>query len=441
MLSRILATDSAAVPASHAGGNSENSSVARPRDLQAALRGDDPVDVAGVGLAEASRRPRRGARRARRRGPRPARRSGVRRHGGVGRGALVTGVGASWKLSYSSISTSPAAPETQVRTVSPGVSCTSPVRRSRTRAGAQLPDAGVADAHAAAVGQQRAGRLAGHHQRGAGTGVGGDPAGGERDAAAGAVGRRPGRVGRTARCAARRSRRRAPSARSARRAGRPARRPRSGGPPSRARRRRARPGVSRPSAAVCRSTSRSPVERGELAQLGRRTRGRPACGRSARAPRRPGRRDRVAARSRSMPMTGVMPLPAVTNSSFSGTGSGSTNSPAGGPIRSSVPTGVRCASAPDTVPPGTAVTVTASTAVVRAGGDRVGAPLPHAVEPGADPDELAGPVRGYASGRCAAAAWWCRRSPGAARPPGRAARWWTTAGSACRAGRRAAAAG
>ena len=68
----------------------------------------------------------------------------------------------------------------------------------------------------------------------------------------------------------------------------------------------------------------------------------------------------VAASSRSMPMTGVMPLPAVTNSSFSGTGSGSTNSPAGGPIRSSVPTGVCWASAPDTAPPGTAVTVMAS---------------------------------------------------------------------------------
>ena len=61
-----------------------------------------------------------------------------------------------------------------------------------------------------------------------------------------------------------------------------------------------------------------------------------------------------------MPMTGVMPLPAVRNSSFSGTGSGSTNSPAGGPIRSRAPTGVRWASAPDTVPPGRAVTVTAS---------------------------------------------------------------------------------
>ena len=69
---------------------------------------------------------------------------------------------------------------------------------------------------------------------------------------------------------------------------------------------------------------------------------------------------RVAARWRRMPMTGVIPLPAVTKSSFSGTGSGSTNSPAGGPIRSREPTGVRCASAPDTVPPGTAVTVTAS---------------------------------------------------------------------------------
>ena len=68
----------------------------------------------------------------------------------------------------------------------------------------------------------------------------------------------------------------------------------------------------------------------------------------------------VAASSRSMPMTGVMPLPAVRNSSFSGTGRGSTNSPAGGPIRSSVPTGVWWASAPDTVPPGTAVTVIAS---------------------------------------------------------------------------------
>ena len=50
----------------------------------------------------------------------------------------------------------------------------------------------------------------------------------------------------------------------------------------------------------------------------------------------------------------------MTNSSFSGTGSGSTNSPAGGPSRSTVPTGVAWARAPETVPPGIAVTVTAS---------------------------------------------------------------------------------
>ena len=61
-----------------------------------------------------------------------------------------------------------------------------------------------------------------------------------------------------------------------------------------------------------------------------------------------------------MPMIGVMPLPAPTISSFSGAGSAMTNSPAGGPRRSTAPTDVRCASRPETVPPGTAVTVTAS---------------------------------------------------------------------------------
>ena len=54
---------------------------------------------------------------------------------------------------------------TQVRTISPSLPWTSPVRRSRTWPRAELADAGVADAHPAAEGQGGAGLLAGDEDR------------------------------------------------------------------------------------------------------------------------------------------------------------------------------------------------------------------------------------------------------------------------------------
>ena len=54
---------------------------------------------------------------------------------------------------------------TQVRTVCPMSPCTSPVRRSRTWPDRSLPDAGVADAQAAAERQQRPGLLAADEDR------------------------------------------------------------------------------------------------------------------------------------------------------------------------------------------------------------------------------------------------------------------------------------
>ena len=82
------------------------------------------------------------------------------------------------------MSTAPAAAETHVRTASPGVSCSSPVRRSRTAPERSAPDARVADAHAAAVRQQRAGLLAGDQQRRGAVGVNLPAAGQEPHAAA-----------------------------------------------------------------------------------------------------------------------------------------------------------------------------------------------------------------------------------------------------------------
>ena len=204
-------------------------------------------------------------------------------------------------------------------------------------AGAQAPDAGVADAHATAVRQQRARLLAGHQQRrrrrprrppcrwpGSGRGRrrrrgprGGDRAGSARGAGA-------------------RGRRRARSGRSARPAGRPGRTPRSGAHASRARAGQARRASSgrrdRRGARAARSG-----DAGARARAGRapkivssRDGATCTCATSGRPPGR-------CASARSMPMTGVTPLPAVTNSSGCSTASGSTNSPVGGASRTSMP--------------------------------------------------------------------------------------------------------
>ena len=60
-----------------------------------------------------------------------------------------------------------------------------------------------------------------------------------------------------------------------------------------------------------------------------------------------------------MPITGVMPLPAVTNSTLAGATSGSTNSPAAWPRCTSIPARARRTRWVLTAPSGRAVTVTA----------------------------------------------------------------------------------
>ncbi len=61
--------------------------------------------------------------------------------------------------------------------------------------------------------------------------------------------------------------------------------------------------------------------------------------------------------SRSMPITGVMPLPAVRKSTLAGVAGGSTKSPAGWSSRIRVPGAARWTRWLLTLPPGTAFTV------------------------------------------------------------------------------------
>ena len=101
------------------------------------------------------------------------------------------------------------------------------------------------------------------------------------------------------------------------------------------------------------------------------------------------------ASARSIPMIGVMPLPAVTNSSACSSASGRTNSP-GRRARAGRPCPARVA---DEVvghqPPGIRLTVIAMrpSRRPRHRRERVGAPVPHAVDVDADADVLARQVR------------------------------------------------
>jgi hypothetical protein len=60
---------------------------------------------------------------------------------------------------------------------------------------------------------------------------------------------------------------------------------------------------------------------------------------------------------RSIPITGVMPEPAVTNSALAGRAAGSTNSPAAWSSWTTVPGAVACTRWLLTFPPGMALTV------------------------------------------------------------------------------------
>ena len=100
-------------------------------------------------------------------------------------------------------------------------------------------------------------------------------------------------------------------------------------------------------------------------------------------------------RLRSMPMTGVMPEPAVTKSSLPRAGSGSTKSPAACSRWTSVPGRASRTRWLLTLPSGTALTVIEiRPSAARAVGQGVGAPLADAVDVDADPDVLAGHVAG-----------------------------------------------
>ena len=145
-----------------------------------------------------------------------------------------------------------------------------------------------------------------------------------------------------------------------------------------------------------------------------------------------GKTSRGAARARAAsPITGVMPLPAVTNSSGCSTASGSTNSPAGGASRTSMPRRAWRTRCSDTNPPGMRLTVMAMrpSRRPRQRRERVRAPVAHTVDIDADAHVLARHVRGPARGPAAATASRNRVSRPRRLRRGHAARASTTAGS------------
>ena len=103
--------------------------------------------------------------------------------------------------------------------------------------------------------------------------------------------------------------------------------------------------------------------------------------------RPPGR----SASARSIPMTGVTPLPAVTNSSGSSSDSGRTNSPVGGASRTSMPWRAWLTRCSDTSPPAIALDGDGDPAVAppRHRRQRIAAPVPYAVDVDADAHVLA----------------------------------------------------
>ena len=99
-----------------------------------------------------------------------------------------------------------------------------------------------------------------------------------------------------------------------------------------------------------------------------------------------------------MPITGVMPLPAVTNSTLCRAAAGRTKSPAAWSSWTSVPGAGPLDQVVADLAVGDRLDGDRDAAVgARAGGQRVGAPLAHAVDVDADPDVLAGDVAGPAA--------------------------------------------
>lgn len=97
---------------------------------------------------------------------------------------------------------------------------------------------------------------------------------------------------------------------------------------------------------------------------------------------------------RSMPMAGVLPLPAVTIRIWGGGWSGRTNSPCAGPSRRTVPGRVRWAGRGDTVPSGIALTV-----IVRSPSSRPGTEVREYVRPCHTPPTST-PTGRYRPARC-----------------------------------------
>ena len=166
---------------------------------------------------------------------------------------------------------------------------------------------------------------------------------------------------------------------------------------------RGRPASSMPSASVCRSTSRISPAASQLAQLGAEDHV-VGGGRAVQhddVVRLRARSRRAASTPewwRSMPITGVMPLPAVTNRSRPGLGRGRTKSPVAWSSWISVPGLALADQVVADLAVGDRLDGDADPAVgARAGGQGVGAPQADAVDVDADAHVLAGHVAGPAA--------------------------------------------
>ena len=359
--------------------------------LELALDVDDAADVGGVALAAAGEAPARGWRRARGRGPRCPRRSGAR----WGRGLLLDG-GHGGSFSEFDVAGAGGGGDAGLdeHAVAGDAVVSVAVAQVADGALAQRRDAAEADAHPAARRHEHAGAprrrraAAWRRRRRRSTSL-------ELNVTVPpspvttTVGRkrsvcRRSAIPRSAQC---------PSSASSIPVGPQAQVSRSSQVGRRAR--SSSSASSIPSVSVCRSTRREAPARREQAQLaaeddvggGRRA--------SARRRRRPARRSAL----RSIPITGVMPLPAVTNRTFAGRGVGQ-DEVAARLVELDERPG---AGAPHQVVADLAVgdrldgDRDAAVGAVDRRGQRVRAPLADAVDVDADPDVLARDVPGPAA--------------------------------------------
>lgn len=179
---------------------------------------------------------------------------------------------------------------------------------------------------------------------------------------------------------------RCPNAIRRRRGARPARTPTPGGRASRARGRRVRRGGGARRVSVCRSMSRTRPAAASARSSGPKTTStrRGALCTSTTSAR--------SGRLRRIPMTGVIPLPAVTKSADGGGPSGTTKSPVAWSSMTSRPAAQRRRGG-RSPSPAMRLTVTASRSGGWAGCHRVGAPVAHPVDIDAEPHVLPRRVR------------------------------------------------